>query len=125
MKIRRFFPVLALAVAMICASVTPAFGVSKEIVQLQTQVDNLQAQMSRLQQSLDESMGVMKSLINQNTDSMNKATTAISNLQTSLQKQQADSGTHSDQLSGQIQALNDSLDELKARLAKISVQVDY
>src|SRR6185437_2644428 len=53
MKIRRLFPVLALAI--ICASVTPAFGVSKEIVQLQTQVDNLQAQMSRLQQSLDES----------------------------------------------------------------------
>jgi len=122
MKIRRLFPVLALAI--ICASVTPAFGVSKEIVQLQTQVDNLQAQMSRLQQSLDESMGVMKSLVTQNTDSVNKATAAISNLQTSLQKQQADNGTHSDQLSGQIQALNDSLDELKARLAKISKQFD-
>jgi tol-pal system protein YbgF len=41
-----------------------------------------------------------------------------------LQKQQADSGTHVDQLSGQIQTLNDSLDELKTRLAKVSKQLE-
>jgi tol-pal system protein YbgF len=41
-----------------------------------------------------------------------------------LQKQQGDSASHVDQLSGQIQALNDSLDELKARLAKVSKQLE-
>jgi hypothetical protein len=47
MNTQRLVPVIALAMTMVCASAMPAFGVSKEIVQLQTQVDNLQAQMSR------------------------------------------------------------------------------
>ena len=51
--------------------------------------------------------------MDQNTESINKVTTAITNIQTSLQKQQSDSGGHVDQISGQLQSLNDSLDELK------------
>ena len=50
---------------------------------------------------------------------MNKVAAAITALQTTLLKQQGDSAAHVDQLSGQIQALNDTLDELKARLAKV------
>jgi tol-pal system protein YbgF len=69
-------------------------------------------------------MGVMKNLMDQNTDSMNKVTAAITSLQGTLQKQQNDSGGRVDQLSTQIQALNDSLDELKARLAKVSKQLE-
>jgi len=101
-----------------------AWGASKEIIQLQTQVQALQDQMSRMQQSFDERMGVMKSLMDQNTDNINKVTASIANLQTALQKQAADSSGHSDQLSGQIQALNDTLDELKVRLAKVSKQLE-
>jgi tol-pal system protein YbgF len=41
-----------------------------------------------------------------------------------LQKQQSDVGSHSDQLSGQIQSLNDSLDEVKARLNRVSKQLE-
>jgi tol-pal system protein YbgF len=62
--------------------------------------------------------------MDQNTDSMNKVTAAITSLQATLQKQQSDSGGRVDQLSTQIQALNDSLDELKARLAKVSKQLE-
>ncbi|HZD07867.1 MAG TPA: tol-pal system protein YbgF, partial [Candidatus Limnocylindrales bacterium] len=102
----------------------PAWGVNKDLVQLQTQMQDLQQQMSHMQQSFDERMGIMKNLLDQNTDSINKATSAISNIQNGLQKQQSDSGTHVDQLSGQIQSLNDTLDELKARLAKVSKQLE-
>jgi tol-pal system protein YbgF len=69
-------------------------------------------------------MGVMKNLMDQDTDSMNKVAAAITSLQTNLEKLQADNGGKVDQLSGQIQALNDSLDELKARLAKVSKQLE-
>jgi tol-pal system protein YbgF len=41
-----------------------------------------------------------------------------------LQKQQADSGAKVDQVSGQIQALNDTMDELKVRLAKVAKQLE-
>ena len=103
---------------------TPAFGVSREIVQLQTQVQALQDQMTHMQQSFDERMGVMKNLVEQSTDSMNKVAASVTDLQGSLQKQQTDSGAHVDQISGQIQSLNDTLDELKARLAKLSKQLE-
>src|SRR5262249_14449220 len=98
------------------------WGASKEMIQLQTQVQALQDQMSRMQQSFDERMGVMKSLVDQNTDTMNKVAAAIANLQSTMEKLQADNGAKSDQLSGQIQALNDTNDKPKARLAKVSKQ---
>src|SRR5580700_7568658 len=105
-------------------SVAPAFGANKEMVQLQTQVQQLQEQMTAMQRSFDERMGVMKNLVEQDTDAINKAAGAITALQGSLLKQQGDQGTHVDQLSGQIQSLNDTLDELKARLAKVSKQLE-
>jgi tol-pal system protein YbgF len=102
----------------------PAWGVSKEMVQLQTQVQQLQEQMTAMQRSFDERMGVMNNLVERDADAVNKVAAAVSTLQSTLQKQQGDSASHVDQLSGQIQALNDSLDELKARLAKVSKQLE-
>jgi tol-pal system protein YbgF len=104
--------------------VAPAWGVSKEIVQLQTQVQQLQEQMTAMQRSFDERMGVMKNLVEQDTDAVNKAVAALNALQATLQKQQTDAGARSDQLSGQIQALNDTMDELKVRLAKVTKQLE-
>jgi len=103
---------------------TPAFAVSKEILQLQTQMQMLQDQMTSMQRSFDERMGVMRNLVEQNTDSMNKLAGSIDKLQTSLQKQNTDGAGKVDQVSGQIQSLNDSVDELKARMAKVSKQLD-
>jgi tol-pal system protein YbgF len=80
--------------------------------------------MTAMQRSFDERMGVMNNLVERDTDAVNKVATAVSALQTTLQKQQGDSSSHVDQLSGQIQSLNDSLDELKARLAKVSKQLE-
>jgi tol-pal system protein YbgF len=122
MKIQRFL-VVSFAAAVLFLSL-PAFGVSKEIVQLQTQVQALQDQVARMQQSFDQGMGVMKNLIEQNTDTMNKLAGTMTQLQQVMQKQNADAGTRNDQLSGQIQTLNDSLDELKARLARVTKQLE-
>jgi tol-pal system protein YbgF len=77
-----------------------------------------------MQQSFDERMGVMKNLVEQDTDTVNKVATAVANLQAALEKQQADSGGKVDQVSGQIQALNDTMDELKVRLGKLSKQLE-
>jgi tol-pal system protein YbgF len=67
---------------------------------------------------------VMQHLMDQNTDSMNKVAASITAVQTSLEKLQTDNGGKVEQLSGQIQALNDSIDELKARLTKVSKQLE-
>ena len=122
MRLQRWFGLFLLV--MMALATPSAWGVSKEIIQLQTQVQALQDQMTHMQQSFDERMGVMKNLMDQNTDSMNKVAGAIQSLQSSLEKLQNDNGGKVDQLSGQIQALNDSLDELKARLSKVSKQLE-
>ncbi len=116
----------------ICASaalfstiwLAPAWGVSKDMVQLQTQVEQLQQQMTAMQRAFDERMGVMKNLVEQDTDAVNKVAAALTALQTTLQKQQTDGGTRTDQISGQLQALNDTMDELKVRLAKVTKQLE-
>jgi tol-pal system protein YbgF len=102
----------------------PAWAVNRELVELQTQVQQIQDQMTALKQGLDERMGVIKNLMDQNTDSINKVTVAITNMQVAIQKQQSDTNNHVDQLSGQLQTLNDSLDELKARLGKVTNQLE-
>ena len=102
----------------------PAYGANKDIVELQTQVSQLQQQITQMKQSFDERMGVIKNLLEHNTDAANKVTAAINDLQTSINKQQQDRGAQVDQISGQIQALNDTMDELKVRLAKLSKQFE-
>ena len=123
MKFQRLFACVALF-SMLWMTTAPAWGVSKEMVQLQTQVQQLQEQMTAMQRSFDERMGVMKNLVEQDTDAVNKVAGALTALQTTLAKQQGDAGSKSDQLSGQIQALNDSIDELKVRLAKVTKQLE-
>ena len=122
MKIQPSFTIRPLTTLVLFAaywlSATPAWGANKEMVQLQTQVQQLQEQMSRMQQAFDERMGVMKNLVEHDTDAVNKVSAALANLQATLEKQQADSGGRTDQVSGQIQALNDTMDELKVRLTK-------
>jgi tol-pal system protein YbgF len=123
MRLRTVSLPLAL-LSVMWLGVSPAWGVSKEIIELQTQVQQLQQQMTAMQRAFDERMGVMKNLVEQDTDAVNKVAGALTTLQTTLSKQQADSSGHSDQLSGQIQALNDSIDELKVRLTKVTKQLE-
>ncbi len=120
---KRRIATLVLGTAFL-ATTTPAWCVSKEILQLQTQVQMLQEQMTGMQRSFDERMGVMRNLVEQNTDTMNKLAGSIDKLQTTIQKQQTDGASRTDQFSGQIQSLNDSIDELKARLGKVSKQLE-
>ena len=116
MKPHRISISLAL-ISVLWIATAPAWGVSKDMVQLQTQVQQLQEQMTLMQRSFDERMGVMKNLVEQDTDAVNKVANALTALQTTMQKQQSDGGSKADQVSGQIQSLNDTADEIKARLA--------
>jgi tol-pal system protein YbgF len=116
---------IALALPLILIiGLVPAHAVNKDLIELQTQVSQLQQQMTAMKQSFDERMGVMKNLLDQNTEASNKVSAAINELQSSINKQQQDRSGQVDQMSGQIQALNDTMDELKVRLAKLSKQLE-
>jgi tol-pal system protein YbgF len=97
----------------------PAFAVNKDMIQLQTQIQTLMDAVARLQQSNDERMGVLKDLVQQSADSVNKMSVAVDTIQRQLQDQQAANGSKVDQVAGSVQALNDSLDEIKARMARL------
>ncbi|MDR3762830.1 MAG: tetratricopeptide repeat protein [Acidobacteriota bacterium] len=123
MILKRTTALVVLAV-LVGAPLTPAFAVSKEIVQLQTQVQDLSDRMDHMQQSFDERMGIMRSLVEKSSDNVNKMSDSVQTLQRTLQQQSGDTQAKIDQVSGQIQTLNDSIDELKARLAKASKQLE-
>ena len=114
------FVVLGLALFLAPA----AFSANKEMVQLQTQIQDLQDKVARLQQSNDERFGAMRSLIEQNTDTVNRVANSLDAISHTLQTSTADQGGKVDQVSAQVQSLHDAVDELKARLAKVSKQLD-
>jgi TolA-binding protein len=101
----------------------PVHAESKDMIQLQTQMQQLQDAIARLQQSNDERMGVMKDLVQQTADAVYKMSIAMNGLQLSMQNQGDAATTKNEQLSGQIQSLNDSLDELKARMARMEKSI--
>lgn len=115
-RCRRLAPVLVLFATL---NATPAHAVSKDMIQLQTQVQQLIDSLARLQSSNDQQMGVLKDLVQQTVDSVNKMTVTVNGMQLKLQNQADAQGAKSDQLSGQVQSLNDSLDELKARMLRM------
>src|SRR5213075_472146 len=114
----------AILLALLAVSNTSAAAANKDMIQLQTQVQALQDQMARMQQSFDERMGVMKNLVEQTTDNINRLNQSLDTLNKNLQTQSTDQGGKVDQVSAQVQSLHDSVDELKARLAKVSKQLD-
>jgi tol-pal system protein YbgF len=115
----RSFRFAALALVFLALSAPRAHAVSKEMIELQTQIKTLQDAVARLQQSNDERMGVLKDLVQQTADSVNKMSVDVNGMKLATQNQQDALSAKNDQLSGQIQSLNDSLDELKARMARM------
>src|SRR5215471_5243649 len=116
---------LALFLLAVCGSQPAVAADTKsQLIQIQTQLQLLQDNMARMQQSMAERMGAIKDLLTQQTDNVNKMGVTIQNLQKTLGTQTTDAATKVDQISGQVQALHDAVDELKARLAKVSKQLD-
>ncbi len=114
----RFWAAAAVAMLLIPAGI-PAHAASKEIIALQTQVQQLLDMVQRLQSTMDTKFGVLQHTAEQTADAANQMTATVNALQQKLDAQAQAAGGKEDALSGQVQALNDSVDELKSRLAKL------
>ncbi len=97
----------------------PAHAVSKDMVELQTQVQQLLDMVQRLQSTMDSRFGVMQHLAEQTSDAANQVTSTVNAMQKKLDAQNEAASGKVDTVSGQVQSLNDSVDELKARIAKL------
>jgi len=101
----------------------PAHAVSKEIIQLQTQVQQLLDMVQRLQSTLDTRFAVLQNLAQQTADEANQMTTAVNTLQKKMDAQDEALSGKLDTSSGQMQSLNDSVDELKTRINKLDKEI--
>jgi tol-pal system protein YbgF len=119
--VRLRVPALLLSVVLFAS--LPAHAASKEIIELQTQVQQLLDMMQRLQSTVDSRFGLVQHLVEQSTDNVNQMNASVTALQQKLNAQSESTGGKLDSVSGQVQSLNDSLDELKSRIAKLDKQM--
>jgi len=117
---RRLLAAASLAVLMLPL---PAHAASKEIIELQTQVQQLLDMVQRLQSTLDTRFGVLQHLVEQTADNSNQLSAAVTDMQKKLNAQNDAGNGKLDTVSGQVQSLNDSVDELKSRIAKLDKSV--
>jgi TolA-binding protein len=108
---------------LLVAAPMPACAASKEIIELQTQVQQLVDMVQRLQSTMDARFGVVQHLAEQTADSANQMTAAVTTLQQKIAAQNDAVSGKLDTASGQVQALNDSVDELKSRIAKLDKSI--
>jgi tol-pal system protein YbgF len=121
--IRNRFLMTALLAVVLAAAPRPAHAASKEMIELQTQVQQLLDMMQRLQSTMDSRFGVLQNLSQQTADAAAQMTATVNALQKKIDAQNEATGGKMDTVSGQIQSLNDSVDELKSRIAKLDKTV--
>jgi tol-pal system protein YbgF len=101
----------------------PAHAASKEIIELQTQVQQLLDMVQRIQSTLDQKFGVLQNLAQQTADNATQMTATVNALQQKINAQNEAISGKLDTSSGQVQSLNDSVDELKSRIAKLDKSI--
>jgi TolA-binding protein len=115
--------VLAFVIAAMLLTSLPARAASKEMIELQTQVQQLLDMVQHLQSTVDSRFGLVQHLVEQSTDSINQMNATVTAMQQKLNAQSEATNGKLDAVSGQVQSLNDSLDELKSRIAKLDKQM--
>lgn len=100
-----------------------AHAVSKEIIQLQVQVQALQNAVQQLQQQQAAQLGMIQHMLQQNTDTVQQINKTIGTLENQVQAQVQSGGGKIDQVSTQMQNLNNSVDDLQTKIEKLSHQM--
>lgn len=112
-----------LLVLWLAGMVPSGLAVDKEVIQLQQSVALLQGMVRELQRSFDDKIAVLRTLLEQSTDRSNQLSTGITSLQGAVQDSLGNSGQKVDNLGTQLQGLQLSIEDLRARLDKLSQQV--
>ena len=114
--------------------IVPGFGASREILDLQRDVAQIQDQLRSLQQSQDQRLAALTTLAQQALDAANKANTSVSVLESgirqNLREQEknvvapvAGVGLRIDQMTTGVQSLHQSVSDITSLLGKLQQQV--
>jgi len=121
--LKKYVRVTLLITSLLLAGARCGFAVSKETLQMMQQLDALQQAVQNLQKTVDTQTAVLKTLIEQASDNVNKIKSNMDDLRDSTQKNLAASNAHLDSMTTQIQVLSESLEEAKSRIGKLGEQL--
>ena len=102
----------------------PAGAVSKEMIELQQQVTQILQAQQDLRSTIDGNNAALRTLVQQSLDSVSRLSTEMGAVQKSVQEVQANTGSRIDTMTQQTQGLSDNLQDVQARVAKLSQQLN-
>ena len=102
---------------------SPAFGVSREIIQMMQQLDTLQQTVQTLQNTVSTQTAILHTLLQQTAHDVGQMKTQMADLQKNTEANLAASSNKVDSMATQVQALSSSLEQAQAQLTKISEQL--
>jgi len=116
--------------ALAIAAASSCFGASKEMVELQRDVAQLQDQATRIQRTLDEKLSALQVLIEQTQENSSRAAGALQSMPADMATRVGEQlrpvlavGQKVDGMQQEIQGLHDSVSELSARLERIDAKL--
>jgi len=101
----------------------PASAVAREIIELQQSVAQLLQGQQDMRSAMDQRLAELRTLVNQSLDSENRVTNQMGALQKTFQDAQANTGARVDTLATQSQGLSDNMQDMQARVGKLSQQL--
>jgi tol-pal system protein YbgF len=102
----------------------PAGAVSKEMIELQQQVQQLIQAQRDMRSVMDTNNATLKTLVQQSLDSINQLNNQMGGLQKTVQEMQANTGARIDTMTTQTQGLSDNMQDVQARVGKLSQQMN-
>lgn len=102
----------------------PTGAVSREIIQLQEQVSQLLQGQQAMRTAIDANNASMRTLVQQSLDSVNGLGAQMGTLQKNVQEATANSSSKIDAMTSQTQGLSDNLQDVQARVGKITTQLN-
>jgi tol-pal system protein YbgF len=121
--LRKLVTLFLAATSLALWGAQPAFGQKKDTLLLMQQLDTMQQMIQNMQKTLDTQTAILRTLVEQANDNVNSMKLTVEELRKATQRNLADNNARFDSMTTQVQALNESLEEAKARLAKVSEQV--
>jgi tol-pal system protein YbgF len=101
----------------------PASAVAREIIELQQSVSQLLQGQQDMRSAMDQRLAELRTVVNQTLDAQNRVNTEMGSLQKTIQDTYANSGARIDTIATQTQGVSDNMQDLQARVAKVSQQV--
>ena len=119
-----FAAVLVGAIGGVMLAPRPTGAVSKDMIQLQEQVSQVLQGQRDIRSAIDTNNATLRTLVQQSLDATNQLNSQMGLLQKNVQEATANSGSRIDTMSTQTQGLSDNLQDIQARVAKLSQQMN-